>query len=192
MSLDSFRISEVLPASPELVYATWLSSLGHAEMTGAGARVVPGVGGKFSAWDGYIWGITLELEPNARIVQSWRTLEFPGDAKDSRLEVRLEQAPEGCRVTLIHGSIPAGQGESYRQGWYDHYFDPMRAYFARLAKAGRTSRKPRKRKAASKSRKRRLGKRRPGKRAAPSAKRKQRSGKRKGKSANKGRKRPLG
>lgn len=148
MSLDSFRISEVLQASPELVYATWLSSLGHAEMTGAGARVVPGVGGKFSAWDGYIWGITLELEPNARIVQSWRTLEFPGDAKDSRLEVRLEQAPEGCRVTLIHGSIPAGQGESYRQGWYDHYFDPMRAYFARLAKAGRTSRKPGSRKAA--------------------------------------------
>lgn len=148
MSLDSFRISEVLPASPELVYATWLSSLGHAEMTGAGARVVPGVGGKFSAWDGYIWGITLELEPNARIVQSWRTLEFPGDARDSRLEIRLEATPEGCRITLNHTAIPAGQGDSYRQGWYDHYFDPMRAYFARMAKAGHTSRKPGKRKAA--------------------------------------------
>lgn len=153
MLLDSFRISEVLPASPELVYATWLSSIGHAEMTGGGARVVPGVGGKFSAWDGYIWGITLELEPNRRIVQSWRTLEFPGDARDSRLEVTLQSTPEGCRITLNHTAIPPGQGESYRQGWYDHYFDPMRSYFAGLAKGRKPPKrraKPTKRKAAAK------------------------------------------
>lgn len=145
MGFDSFRISEVLPASPALVYATWLSGIGHSEMTGASARCVPGVGGKFSAWDGYIWGVTLELDPNRRIVQSWRTLEFPGDAPDSRLEVTLEETPEGARVTLHHTRLPAGQGDNYRQGWFDHYFDPMRAYFVRLAgrprpKAGR--RKP--------------------------------------------------
>jgi hypothetical protein len=28
----------------------------------------PRVGGKFTAWDGYIEGITLEMEPDKRIV----------------------------------------------------------------------------------------------------------------------------
>jgi len=153
MSLDSFRLTEVIPASPELLYATWLSSIGHAEMTGGGAKVVPGVGGKFSAWDGYIWGVTLELQPNRRIVQSWRTLEFPGGAADSRLEISLEPSPEGTRLTLHHSHIPQGQGASYRQGWYDHYFDPMRAYFKKLAAP-----KKRKQSAAKKAAKRKPAK----------------------------------
>lgn len=166
MAEESFRISEVLPASPELVYATWLSSVGHAEMTGAGARVVPGVGGRFSAWDGYIWGITLELEPNHRIVQSWRTLEFPGTAPDSRLEVLLQPTPEGCRITLAHSRIPAGQAESYRQGWYDHYFDPMRAYFSRLAGRG-TKKRPKARRKPSRRAKTVTRPRKAGKKAGP-------------------------
>ncbi|MBI5566248.1 MAG: SRPBCC domain-containing protein, partial [Chloroflexi bacterium] len=82
---DSFELSIVLPASPARVYAAWLSSDEHAAMTGASARgsaggsadIEPHVGGTHSAWDGYITGITLELEPDRRIVQTWRTIEFP-------------------------------------------------------------------------------------------------------------------
>jgi len=89
---DAFEISTVLTASAKQVYEAWLSSKEHGAMTGGAARIDPVVGGRFSAWDGYITGATLELEPYRRIVQSWRTIEFPADAPDSRLERGLVHA----------------------------------------------------------------------------------------------------
>lgn len=98
-------------------------------MTGNPAHVDDRVGGEFSAWDGYIFGSTLELDPNRRIVQAWRTNEFPEEAPDSRLEILFEEAAQGTKVTLIHSNIPSDQVDSYRQGWEDFYFKPMKEYF---------------------------------------------------------------
>ncbi len=127
---DSFEISTMLTASAQQVYEAWLSSAEHGAMTGGAARIDPNIGGKFSAWDGYISGTTLELEPYRRIVQSWRTVEFPAEAPDSRLEILLEESADGTRLTLRHSEIPAGQGSSYESGWVDNYFDPMKDYFS--------------------------------------------------------------
>ena len=137
---ESFEVSAVLPAQPEEVYRAWLDSEGHSAFTGAQAEVEPGVGGRFNAWDGYIEGRTLELEPptgaaatagrQLRILQAWRTSEFPDGSPDSRLEILLEKAHGGTRITLRHSEIPAGQGAEYAQGWADHYFTPMKRYFA--------------------------------------------------------------
>jgi activator of HSP90 ATPase len=35
------------------------------------------------------------------------------------------------RLTLKHSRIPDGQGEVYRQGWEDYYFQPMKIFFSR-------------------------------------------------------------
>jgi len=126
---NGFTLSDIIPASPADIYAAWLSSESHAAMTGNPARVDGNVGGKFSAWDGYIFGSTLELTPNERIVQAWRTTEFPTDAPDSRLEVLLEEVAGGTKVTFVHSNMPEEQVDSYRQGWEDFYFKPMKAYF---------------------------------------------------------------
>ncbi len=132
MKTDSIRMSTVIPADPGAVYRAWMSSKGHAAMTGSGARVSAKVGGRFTAWDGYNSGATLEMEPGARIVQAWRTTEFAKGDPDSRLEVLLEKAAGGTRITLVHTDIPPGQGASYRKGWLDFYFTPMKAYFGSL------------------------------------------------------------
>jgi activator of HSP90 ATPase len=131
MPFDSFEVSAVLPATPERIYEAWLDGARHAAFTGAAATGEATVGARFTAWDGYIEGSNVELQPPARIVQRWRTSEFPAGAPDSTLTVLLE--PEGeasTRIILLHTDIPQGQGESYRQGWQDSYFEPMRRYFA--------------------------------------------------------------
>jgi activator of HSP90 ATPase len=128
--LDAFEISTVLPAAAPRLYEAWLNSDEHAAMTGGSADIDPIVGGQFSAWDGYITGTTIELEPFRRIVQAWRTAEFPPDAPDSRLEIILAEVAEGTQLTLRHSHIPAGQGASYESGWSDNYFNPMKEYFA--------------------------------------------------------------
>lgn len=127
---ESISVSTVLPATPKQIYDAWLSSKGHSEMTGAEAKCTAKVGAAFTAWDGYIEGKNLELEQGKRIVQSWRTSEFPETAEDSRLEITLEKVKDGTKITLNHTNIPKGQGKQYKQGWHDHYFEPMKEYFS--------------------------------------------------------------
>ncbi len=130
---DSFTVSDLIPASPERVYSAWLDAAAHSAMTGGAATVEARVGGRFTAWDGYIEGTTLELAPGRRIVQAWRSADFPEGAGTSRLEIALEAADGGTRITLRHSDIPEGQGGDYEQGWRDHYFTPMRKYFSTVA-----------------------------------------------------------
>ena len=127
---DAFELSTILPADPKTIYQAWLDSDAHSAFTGGAAKIDPKVGGKHSAWDGYIEGTTLELEPYRRIVQSWRTTEFPVDSPDSRLEILLDEVSDGTRLILRHSEIPTGQGKDYEQGWVENYFEPMQKYFA--------------------------------------------------------------
>jgi len=126
-----FTVSTILPATPEKVFEAWLSSGGHSAMTGSPAKVEPRVGGAFTAWDGYITGKTLEMKPNSRIVQAWRTSELSDESPDSRLEILLEPTKKGTKLTLIHSNIPDDQADSYEGGWDDNYFKPMKEYFGK-------------------------------------------------------------
>jgi activator of HSP90 ATPase len=127
---ESFTVSIVLPATAERIYAAWMDSREHALFTGGKAQITRRKGGNFTAWDDYISGKTLEMTPHKRIVQSWRTTEFPADAPDSQIEITLEPAEGGTSFTIRHTNIPDGQAEEYRQGWVDYYFSPMWEYFS--------------------------------------------------------------
>ncbi len=126
-----FTMSDVIHATPEQIYKAWLSSDGHTKMTGSSAEVEARVKGKFTAWDGYISGETLELKPNSKIVQAWRTTEFPEGSSDSRVEILLEAVKGGTKITINHSNIPKGQADDYKQGWQDFYFKPMKEYFSK-------------------------------------------------------------
>ncbi|MBI4818601.1 MAG: SRPBCC domain-containing protein [Deltaproteobacteria bacterium] len=124
--LESLELHVTVAASPREVFESWIDGDKHSAMTGAPATSEPKVGGRFTAWDGYIEGTHTELTPGKRIVQSWRSSDFPDDAPDSQVEIDLGAAPKGTRVTLKHTNIPAGQAKSYESGWSEFYFEPMR------------------------------------------------------------------
>ena len=105
MATESFRISTAIAATPAQIYEAWLDSEQHAAMTGGEATVDGSVGGTFHAWGPYISGTTVELETDRRIVQSWRTNEFPADAPDSRLEIESEPG-SGTRIIAM-APLPA-------------------------------------------------------------------------------------
>lgn len=124
-----FTLKTQLPASPQAIYTAWLSSAGHTAMIGGSSEATDKVGAPFTAWDGYISGKNLQLEPHNRIVQSWRTTEFSDAEPDSQIEILLEAVDGGTDLTLIHTNVPP-HGEQYIKGWEDHYFTPMKAYFS--------------------------------------------------------------
>ena len=125
-----FKVSISLKASASKVYKTWLNSKGHSDMTGGKANINDQPGFKFTAWDGYIQGENLELEANKRIVQTWRTSEFKSNQEDSLLEIEfIEIDKNSCKIILQHSNLEDTDSK-YIKGWKDHYFEPMKKYFA--------------------------------------------------------------
>jgi uncharacterized protein YndB with AHSA1/START domain len=132
----AFTLTTTVPASAQEIYEAWLDSLAHSEMTGGEAVMSDEVGAEVAAWDGYISGRNLELVPGQRIVQSWRTTEFDDEHEDSILTVTLEEVEDGTLLTLVHSRVPDGQTSYEEGGWQEHYFEPMKAYFAERQQAG--------------------------------------------------------
>jgi uncharacterized protein YndB with AHSA1/START domain len=129
MATEAIEVSGVVHATPERVYQALLDSTEHTAITGAPATVEASVGGRFSAFDGVISGSTLDLEPARRIVQSWRSGDFPFGSEDSRLEIVLEPIESGTRITFMHSEIPEGQATHLEEGWRERYLEPMSRYF---------------------------------------------------------------
>jgi activator of HSP90 ATPase len=117
-----------IPAKPEEVYDAIMDEKKHAAFTGSKAVINPKVGGKFTAWDGYISGKNIKLERGKRIVQEWKTTEWP-DYPPSMLELLFKSKNNGTELTMVHSKVPLEQAESYRKGWYDSYWEPMKKYF---------------------------------------------------------------
>jgi hypothetical protein len=151
---NSFRLKTALPAEPQVIYKAWLSGPEHTAMTGGMATASDKVGGRFTAWNGYLAGKNLELKPHWCIVQAWRTTKFSDGDPDSRLELCIHPKGGGCELLLIHSKIPPDQVAGYRSGWIEYYFEPMKRYFA----AKKSSKKAAKKKPRRKSAKRKAGK----------------------------------
>ena len=127
---NSLKISAQFPIGAKELYEGWLDSKIHSQFTGGQkAKINPKEDGDYSAWDGYIFGKTRTLEPYQRIVQTWRTTEFPADAPDSTLELIFKELKGQTKLTIIHTQLPQDQVKGYLQGWKDFYFTPMKEYF---------------------------------------------------------------
>lgn len=116
--------------APDDVYDAFMSPRKHAAFTGQSASGTARVGGRFTACDGYISAVNRELVKGKKIVQDWTTTEWPEGAPPSRLELSLKAAKGGTELRMVHSNVPAEQADAYRQGWFDYYWEPLKAYFS--------------------------------------------------------------
>ncbi|MBK6461183.1 MAG: SRPBCC domain-containing protein [Myxococcales bacterium] len=133
MGKEALRVSTVLAASPQVVYRAWFDASQHAAFTKHSAKLDDFIGGKFTLRDGKITGRNMALEFGRRLVQSWRSADFPRNAPDSRLEVVFESVGAGTRMTVMHSDLPEGFGEPLRAFWGEAYGAPMTDYFGKFA-----------------------------------------------------------
>lgn len=129
MKTESLKLKITLPVLPQNLYKAWLDSKQHSRFTGGKASIKAKTNSRYSAWDGYITGKILELEPGKRILHTWRTSEFAKGAEDSLLEVIFSKKGTGTQLILNHRNLQTGDGKKYKEGWKDFYFMPMRKYF---------------------------------------------------------------
>ncbi|HEY4863199.1 MAG TPA: SRPBCC domain-containing protein [Xanthobacteraceae bacterium] len=159
----AFTLTDVIPASPQAIYDAWLDSRGHTAMTGSKAKMSNKLGDEVSAWDRYIWGKNVVLEPGKRIVQTWRTRKFTDEDPDSKITLTFAPVEGGTQITLDHSGVPDSHTSYEQGGWQQSYFEPMKKYFGKSRPARRksTRRRPPKRKTTkAKTKKRKSTKRR--------------------------------
>ena len=91
------------------------------EWSGNYAEMDARAGGKFSFWEGSIYGINKEISKN-KIIQEW--FEESWD-KPSKVTITMEENNGVTNLKLVHINIPDGSLESIKEGWDESYFGPL-------------------------------------------------------------------
>ena len=125
------KLTAIFPVSAKKLYDSWLNSNSHSSFTHSKAHIEPRNGSSFAIQNGYITGTNLILQPFGRIVQTWRTKDFPEGSPDSKLELLLEKHNNGTKLTLIHTQLPSGEEKKIEKHWKENYIKPMRKYFSK-------------------------------------------------------------
>jgi len=129
MKFETIEQRAVIGATPDEVYEAYTDPEKHAAFTGSPAEGTPKVGGRFTAWDGYIEGKFLELVKGKKIVHEWKTTEWPAGYPPSVVKLTLKPEGKGTELTMVHSRVPADQVEDYKSGWTDFYWNPLKKYF---------------------------------------------------------------
>lgn len=117
-------------ASPREVFEALVDAKKHAAFTGAPAEIERRAGGKFTCYGGQLSGTIIELDPDRRIVEDWRSTKWPA-GHFSRLSFVLTPLAEGRRtqLSMIHSGVPAGDFNDINKGWQVYYWSKMADYF---------------------------------------------------------------
>jgi activator of HSP90 ATPase len=97
------------------------------DIAGHPAKISRDPGGPFSLFGDYIVGRQIELIENKRIVQAWRVASW-GAGSYSIARFELAPLDSGTKLIFDHTGFPQGTAEHLAQGWYAHYWDPLRKF----------------------------------------------------------------
>ncbi len=111
-------------ASPAAIYTALMTTKGHTDFSGEPATMSNKVGGKFTAYSGYISGINIELIKDKLIVQAWRANGWP-KGHWSIVTCRLAKLGKGTKLTFTHSGVPNEEVASISSGWHQHYWEPL-------------------------------------------------------------------
>ncbi len=135
-SAESIHQEILIEASPARVYQVLTDPARFSAMTAFSmvpkappAEIAPTAGGAFTLFGGHITGRHVELVPGVRVVQAWRSADWPAGLYSI---VRFELQPRDGKTLIVfdHTGFPAGKGQHLVEGWYANYWTPMRKYLA--------------------------------------------------------------
>jgi activator of HSP90 ATPase len=119
----------VIKGSPKAVFKILLSSKKFEEMTGGRkAKISKDEGGVASLFGGAIHARNIELVPGKRIVQAWRSADWPEGVYSI---VRFELTTDGANTKLALDQVghPADTAPHLEKGWHEMYWNPMNKMF---------------------------------------------------------------
>jgi activator of HSP90 ATPase len=124
------RVYEALTDSQQFDKVIQLSGVVQAMHLGEKpAEISREVGGAFTLFGGYITGRQVDLVPDERIVQAWRTGGWaPGVYSIAKFE--LQEHRSGTKIVFDHTGFPNGEAKVLASGWKAHYWEPIEKLLA--------------------------------------------------------------
>jgi activator of HSP90 ATPase len=113
--------------SPQRVYDALITTKEFHAFSGMAATINGVAGGAFTIFDGHIMGRNVELVPGKRVVQAWRTTDWPaGIYSIARFE--LEARGSGTHLVFDQTGFPEAERASLTAGWESHYWALLKKY----------------------------------------------------------------
>ncbi len=115
-----------IAAKPAEVYAVLTKSERFTSMSGREAAISTEAGGPISLFGGHILGRNIELVPGKRVVQAWRSKEWP-EGVYSIVRFELTADGNGTKIAFDQAGYPADAQTHLDDGWHKMYWTPMQA-----------------------------------------------------------------
>jgi activator of HSP90 ATPase len=142
---ESIHQEVVLHATPQRVYAALTEVAQFQKVILLSAAVASGmvkppataqlsreVGSAFSLFGGAITGRIIELVPDVRIVQAWRTSDWPAGVY-SLARFELSASGADTKITFDHTGFPSGASGHLAAGWKGNYWEPLEKLLSKAA-----------------------------------------------------------
>lgn len=119
-----------LAAPAHRIYQALLDAKQFASFSRRPATIDAKPGGESSLFGGTIEARILELVPDRRIVEAWRSKAWePGQYSIVRFD--LKESGHHTEVTLEQKGFPEGEYSSLGSGWERHYWRPLKTFLAK-------------------------------------------------------------
>ena len=127
MKTKTIEHKVLFQATPPAIYHALMNQKQHTQFTGERARIRAKVGAPFDCYNRYITGITLDLIPGKRIVQAWRSQNWP-DGHYSVVTFALSEKSGGTELHFTQTGVPASDYARKNNGWRMHYWQPLKEF----------------------------------------------------------------
>jgi uncharacterized protein YndB with AHSA1/START domain len=124
----TLRQTVTIAASPKRVFAALIDEKKHATFTGNPAKISRKAGGAFSCYGGYLEGFNLELVASKRIVQAWRSKNWPAGTYSIVTFALSRMAGGRTRLSFTQLGVPASDVKAKAAGWHKAYWKLLKAY----------------------------------------------------------------
>ena len=117
-------------APPKAVYELLMDSKKHSAFTLEHASIGKKIGDKFTAYSGHLTGINVDLAPAKRVVQAWRSNDFPEGIFSMAAFTLTRTKDGGTELVLTHRGVPKELIPQIDAGWREYYWRRMKDYLA--------------------------------------------------------------
>lgn len=112
-------------AAPNVVFDILMNSDKFKEMTGGRDTLISqDVGGTVSLFGGAIEAQNIEIVPNQRIVQAWRSKDWP-DGLYSIVNFEMSEDGASTKMNFKQSGHPDEAEAHLEAGWHQMYWNPM-------------------------------------------------------------------
>lgn len=115
-------------ARPSDIYEALMDPRRVEAYTQSSAQIESKEGGKFALFGGNVTGEFVQLVPNERIVQKWRTSTWP-EGHYSTVTIELSEGRKGCDMKLTQVGVPEAEAERTQQAWRENIFERLKRMF---------------------------------------------------------------